>query len=234
MGIYKITNLLTGQTYIGQSKDISNRYKEHLYHRDSYIDQVIDETGDEYFACELLEECKEEDLDAREDYYIRQYHSNENGFGYNIIRGGQHNKSGELNNNVKLTEQDVYDIREAYNNHERKYSVYEKYKNKVTESYFSNIWAGISWPNIHYDVYTIENLNYYKKGTSLGENGAKAVFTDQEVIELRKRYVNESAKSIYESVKEKCGFQTLQQILWGRHYSHLPIYDKRNKIWINN
>ena len=234
VGIYKITNLLTGETYIGQSKNIDMRYKEHLYHSDSYIDQMINEIGDEFFACEIIEECKEEKLDEREDYYIQYYHSNVPGFGYNIARGGQHTKSGELNNNVKLTEQDVFNIREAYNNHENKRSVYEKYKHKVTESYFSNVWAGISWKEVHYDVYTKENLEYYKKGTCIGENSKSAVFTDEEVLELRKRYVNESANSIYQSVKDKCGFQTLQQILWGRYYSHLPIYNKRAKTWINN
>ena len=70
------------------------------------------------------------------------------------------------------------------------------------------------------------------KETSIGEKSASAVFTDEEVLELRKRYVNESAKQIYESVKDKCKFQTLQMILWGRYYSNIDIYDKRNKVWI--
>lgn len=232
IGIYKITNLLTGEVYIGQSTNIEQRYKEHIYHKDSYIDEIIHEQGIENFSFEVLEICKKEQLDSREDYYINLYKSNLNGFGYNIVRGGQHNK-GESNANVKLTEQDVYNIRESYKNHERKYNVYEKYKHKISLSYFSNVWEGKSWAHIHFDVYTEENLNYFKRETSIGENSCKAIFTNEEVLELRKRYIQESAREIYESVKDKCSFQSLQCILWGRYYSNIPVYDKKNKKWIN-
>lgn len=82
------------------------------------------------------------------------------------------------------------------------------------------------------DVYTHENKYYWIYETSIGENSNKSIFTDDEVLKLRYRYINETAKEIYDSVKNRCTFQTLQQILWGRHYSHLPIYDKKNKVWI--
>ena len=84
------------------------------------------------------------------------------------------------------------------------------------------------------DVYTPQNKAYYINNSDYFESKRKgAAFSDNEVMELRKRYVNESANQIYESVKDRCQFQTLQQILWGRHFDHLPIYDKKNKIWIN-
>ena len=230
IGIYKITNLKTNQSYIGQSLDIEKRFKEHIYHKDSYIDKAIHDEGISNFSFEILEECKAEELDFKEDYYIQKYNSNKNG--YNLIRGGQHN-IGESNPNAKLTEQDVYNIRESYNNHEYKLEVYEKYKNKISFSYFSNVWEGSSWKNIHYDVYTKENINYYKKETSIGEKSSISNFTNNEVLELRKRYVNESAREIYESVKDRCTYQSLQSILWGRYYSNIPVYDKKRKIWIN-
>lgn len=62
-------------------------------------------------------------------------------------------------------------------------------------------------------------------------NHKNSTFSDQEAIELRKRYVHETAKQIYDSVKDRCSFQTLQCILWGRYYSHLKIYDKKEKKW---
>ena len=237
VGIYKITNKITGECYIGQSKDIENRFKEHIHHKKTIVGGAIHKYGAENFTFEILEECDENNIeliDKLEDYYILKFKANVPGFGYNQIRGGQHNKFGELNNNVKLTEKDVYLIREAYNNHERKGKVYEKYKDIVTEGTFSQIWEGNCWPKVHMDVYTNENLEYYSRGTTIGEKSASAVFTDDEVLNLRKQYVNKTAKEIYESVKDRCGFQTLQQILWGRSYNHLPIYDKRNKVWINN
>lgn len=233
IGIYKITNLKTGESYIGQSIDIDKRFKKHISSSDTDVSRAIKEYGIDNFKFEVLEECKKEELDSKEDYYILLYQSNKPGFGYNKVRGGQHN-IGESNSNVKLTEDEVYYIRECYNNHMKKYDVYEKFKDKISKYYFSNLWEGYSWNNIHMDVYTESNINYYKRETSIGQNSTKSVFTDEEVVELRKRYVNESAREIYESVKDRCELQTLQMVLWGRHYSNLPIYDKRNKKWINN
>lgn len=230
-GIYKIENLFSGKTYIGQSKDIEARVKSHFNCReDSIIDNAIFEEGRESFGYQVLEICDESMLDSLEDYYIQMYHSNDPGFGYNVVRGGQHN-IGESNSNCKLTEFDVFNIREAYKNHERKHDVYEKYKYKVSWYYFSNLWEGVSWKHVHYDVYTEENINYYKRGTSLGENGAFSVFTNEEVLQIRTRYINESAREIYEDYKDRCSYQSLQCILWGRFYKDVPVYNKKKKEW---
>jgi hypothetical protein len=83
------------------------------------------------------------------------------------------------------------------------------------------------------EVFTQENKKYYIYSNSIGEKGTSAKFTNEEIIEIRKRYVNESAKKIYEDYKDKVSFQSFQQILWGRYYSELPIYKKREKKWIN-
>lgn len=83
------------------------------------------------------------------------------------------------------------------------------------------------------EVFTKENKEYYSKQATNGEKSHSAKFTNQEVLKLRERYVYESAKQIYEDYKERCSFQTLQQILWGRSYKDLPIYNKKEKKWIN-
>lgn len=232
-GIYKIENLLSGEVYIGQSTNIEQRFKEHIYHSSSYIDENISEIGVENFNFQILEICSENDLDEREEFYIDFYKSNVPGFGYNLTSGAKHGR-GTSNSNAKLSEKDVYDIREAYKNHEDKFTVFEKYKHLISKSYFSSIWEGSSWKHIHFDVYNEENLNYYKFKTSLGEKSKLSKFSNNEVYNLRKRYVHESAREIYLSVKDKCSFNSLQSILWGRYYKNIPIYDKRNKKWIYN
>lgn len=235
-GIYRIINKLNGKSYIGQSRNITERYNEHLYHRESQIDKEMFNIGKDNFYIEILELCDPNDqkyIDDREKYYISKYNSNNRIYGYNISSGGQLELSGENNPNSKLTKDDVYSIRESYNNHESKMNVYNKYKSKISFGGFDCIWSGKSWKSIHMDVYTEDNKIYYSKLTSIGEKGYFSVFTDDEVMNLRKRYINESAKSIYEDVKNRCSFQTLQCILWGRYYKHIPIYDKKNKFWIN-
>ena len=50
------------------------------------------------------------------------------------------------------------------------------------------------------EVYTEENKKYYMRQDTNGEKSSKAILTNEEVIALRKRYVNETAKQIYPSV----------------------------------
>lgn len=63
------------------------------------------------------------------------------------------------------------------------------------------------------DVYTNENKAYYRKNATNGELSPQALFTNDEVLNIRKRYINETAKEIYQDYKNKCSYQTFQQIL---------------------
>ena len=82
-GIYKYTNKINNKSYIGQSKDINKRYKEHLNNKASKnFDQILQKEGIENFTFEILELCKEEDLNKKENEYILKYDSINNG--YNI------------------------------------------------------------------------------------------------------------------------------------------------------
>lgn len=83
------------------------------------------------------------------------------------------------------------------------------------------------------EVYTEENKKYYMRQATNDEKSSKAVLTNEEVIALRKRYVNETARQIYPSVQDRIRYQTLQHILCGHSYSDLPIYLKNEKKWIN-
>lgn len=81
-GIYKITNLKNGMIYIGQSNNIYKRFREHKQlNNESYaIDKAINEYGSDYFKFEIIEKCKKEDLQIREQYWIEYYNSVETGY----------------------------------------------------------------------------------------------------------------------------------------------------------
>ena len=83
------------------------------------------------------------------------------------------------------------------------------------------------------EVFTEENKKYYIYQNSKGENGASAAFTNEEVVQIRQRYVNESAKEIYSDYQDRVSYQAFQAMLWGRSYSNLPVYKKKEKKWIN-
>lgn len=235
IGIYKITKKQNGKSYIGQSNNIERRFQEHRTKGKTSripIDRAIEKYGIEAFTYEVIEECSLKELNSREQYWIKYYDTKVNG--YNCNDGGDFAFYGENNGHSKLTEQDVIEIRKAYNNHLKQKDVYEKYKDKISFKYFQNLWQGHSWAYIMPEVFTKENKEYYIYQNSQGQNGKSAKLTDEEVLLIRKRYVNETAKEIYEDYKNKISFQALQQILWGRHYSHLPIYKKKEHRWIND
>ena len=234
IGIYKIENLNNGKIYIGQSNDIARRFYEHMTKGTSSripVDEVIQKEGASSFSYEIIEECSIEDLNEREKFWIKFFKANI--YGYNKNEGGLTDLIGSHNPNSKLTENDIIKIRQAYNNHLKQKDVYEDYKNIISFSYFQNIWQGRAWSHIMPEVFTKENRQYYIYENSKGENGSSAKFTDEEVIKIRERYVNESAKQIYEDYKNRVSYQTFQAMLWGRSYKNLPIYKKKEKKWIN-
>ena len=231
IGIYKITKKENGKSYIGQSNDIERRLKEHQTKTDIPIEIAIHKYGIDAFTYEVLEECSLDELDEKEVYWIEKFNTYK-GKGYNCNPGGGNNQ-GENNGRTKLTNDDVAYIRECYDVHMRRRQVYEQFKDKISFSSFASIWDGSTWKNIKPEVYTEENKNYYKYHATDGAKSEGATFTSEEVIKMRERYVNETAKNIYEDYKDRCSYQTLQQILWGRTYTDLPIYKKKTKTWVN-
>ena len=231
IGIYKITKISNGKSYIGQSNDIERRFKEHKYKTDLPIEIAIQKYGAAAFKFEVIEECKLEELNEKEIYWIAYYNTYQ-GFGYNCNPGGGDNR-GENNGRTKLTNQDVAYIRECYDAHMRRKEVYERFKDKIAFGSFASIWDGTTWKDIKPEVYTEENKLYYMHHATDGSNSEMAKFTSEEVMQMRERYVNEDARSIYNDYKDKCSYQTLQQILWGRTYKDLPVYKKKQKVWVN-
>lgn len=234
IGIYKITNKKTGKSYIGQSNDIERRFKEHQQKGASSripLDVAIQKYGKDAFDYEIIEECSLSQLNEKEEYYIWLYDTKNNG--YNCNNGGNQQSIGLNNGRAKLSEEDVKIIRCAYRDHKKQQDIYELFKDIISFGYFQNVWQGKSWAHIMPEVFTEENKKYYIYQNSEGENGASAAFTNEEVIKIRQRYVNESAKEIYSDYQDRVSYQTFQAMLWGRSYSNLPIYKKKEKKWIN-
>lgn len=87
IGIYKITEISTGKTYVGQSLDLTSRWKQHIKRglgaetpTRNKLYPAMQAAGPENFTFEVLEECKREDLDEREDFYQETFHSIDYGF----------------------------------------------------------------------------------------------------------------------------------------------------------
>ncbi len=94
IGIYKITNLQTNQSYIGQSIDIYTRWCSHCKAGlgidtpvGNKLYKAIQEDGLQNFTFELLCQCSKEELDEKEKYFIELYQADL--FGYNGTKGNK-------------------------------------------------------------------------------------------------------------------------------------------------
>ena len=89
--IYKITNRLNNNVYIGQTtQGVQRRFRQHIEKALSgghgKLHTAMRECGIENFDIEVIERCEEECLDDREKYWISHYNSMNNG--YNMTAGG--------------------------------------------------------------------------------------------------------------------------------------------------
>lgn len=76
IGIYKITNNINKKSYVGQSVHIERRWAEHkMPHACSAISSAIKKYGKENFDFMVLEECEIDQLDKREQYWIKYYNT---------------------------------------------------------------------------------------------------------------------------------------------------------------
>lgn len=234
IGIYKITKKDTGKSYIGQSVNVKARISQHRYKHDnsSPIDVAIAKYGEDAFTYEVLEECPRELLESRERYWI-EYYDTYKSYGYNCNGGGSQFQ-GEDNGRAIVSEQDVIKIREAYKNHQRRKEVYEDYKDRISFYQFARIWDGTSWSYIMPEIYTEENKKYYSSQATNGELSPKALLTNEEVLNLRKLYVDNSAKFLYNEYgyKDRINFDSFQKMLWGFTYKDVDLYKKKERRWI--
>ncbi len=105
-GVYKITNVLNGKVYIGQSKDILKRFQQYYWSASTpaeYADTVreviraIRTDGIENFRFEILATGpRYKKLEVRltaEIRFIAKYKANDPSHGYNKTAGGDYNPS---------------------------------------------------------------------------------------------------------------------------------------------
>ena len=100
IGIYKITNSITGKIYIGSSIDIDLRIKNHFkclrgnYHRNNHLQLSFNKYSEINFVWEVICECEKDELLKKETEYILKYKSFDRKVGYNILINAEHSRLG--------------------------------------------------------------------------------------------------------------------------------------------
>ena len=102
-GIYMLTNNITNKIYIGQSNDLSNRFKN--YFNISYINskasliinRALKKYGYSNFSLSILEYCDKSDLLTREQFYFYKLNPE-----YNILKRTGSSLKSKHSDNTKL------------------------------------------------------------------------------------------------------------------------------------
>lgn len=95
--IYKITNLVNGKIYIGETtRTLAIRWKQHLSrvkeNRTEHLYLAMKKYGVDKFTVEEIETCDDDCRFERETFYINKYNSLEpNGYNYLLYQSGRDN-----------------------------------------------------------------------------------------------------------------------------------------------
>ena len=190
--IYCFTNKINNKKYIGQTiNDDNARYNQHMFsakheHDSQYnspFHRAIRKWGIENFNYKILAHDINdiELLNLLEEYYIDLY-SSQVPNGYNVESGGKNapkpkNEEHKIKltwGQAKLSEEEIIELRMAYANHESPMDIYNsKYKDRMHQSSFMNIWSGRRYGNIMPEVL---------------QKGRHTKLTQEQADEIRKRY----------------------------------------------
>lgn len=112
MYIYKITNLINGKLYIGQTtKSIEKRFVRHINDAlnglDTHFAKAIRKYGKDNFKIELLDDSAkdQEELNQLENYYIHKYNTLQNGYNEtdSTFRSGGNTYAGRTKEEMEIT-----------------------------------------------------------------------------------------------------------------------------------
>lgn len=167
-GIYMWKNKHNGHMYIGYSKNIERRWREHStlpfnsYRTDDISKafyNAIRKYGISAFEKIILEECKEEQLKEREQWYINHYNTFKDKQHYNETPGGDGispnaHLTGERHGMHRLTEKEVSFCRDCYAQGLRSRDIWNQYfQNKLTYEGFLRMWHGKTWKHVKPEVF---------------------------------------------------------------------------------
>lgn len=177
IGIYKITNTVTGYCYIGKSINISKRLQRHLRnlrnneHYNLHLQNSFNKYGEDKFTFNVLEECEEEQLNDKEIYWISYYKNNLQLPLYNITDGGDGGKMPQYiidNNRKKISKKAKgSSYVKHFGSENGMYGKHhtEETKNKIKQTLFNKYGQGMGYMyGRHHTTKTKEKISKANKG----------------------------------------------------------------------
>lgn len=171
--IYKITNIVNGKCYIGQSKDARKRIQGHILslrknkHDNRYLQFAWNKYGEENFKFEIIDYT--EDYNEKEKYYIQFYDSTNHDKGYNILPGGENPPIGS---HATLSKEDVEKIKNMLLDQYSINDIHNIFSN-ITKGQIKKINNGSSWRDK-----TLQYPLKKKNDSEIGKDVADSIIQD--------------------------------------------------------
>jgi len=206
VGIYKITNLINGKTYIGQTVNYRKRKTSHYSklkqgkHHNEHLQMAFNKYGESAFKIELLKKCKIEELDELEQYYIKKFDACNPEKGYNMMYGGQAHR--EFTEEVKRKISKANKGRIFTDEHKKKIGLARKGK-KLSPKQISKMIATKKKTKIH-----------------CGEKNPNALISDSVAKKIiMDLLANMAVKDIADKYQVSCG--VVYNIMYNKSYQHI-------------
>jgi len=176
---YKITNLINGKIYVGQTNRPTRRWTEHKVRNTGYpISNAIKKYGADSFEFKIIAITDQQvKIDECEKYFIKSFKTNVKRFGYNLTAGGD-GMFGRKHTNVTRAKMSI-----AHTGHKHSKETIEKMRKSNT--------------GIRSTPETCEKIRQARIGTKRqtltllkirGENSWKAKLNWNIVNEIREKY----------------------------------------------
>ena len=232
-GIYSFKNKINQKRYIGQSKNLEERYKAHLRNYtneklqtyNGHFYRALRKYGIENFEYEILYSDKFIDsttLNELEIYYIKLYNSFNDG--YNMNLGGQYTSGPKILNQNQVDE--IINILQT-DTQISFTKIGEQYN--ISDGTIRLINLGKIWikPDIDYPI----RKNTYTH--NIGGSNPNAKLSNEFVLFLRQEFVNKSLTQLSKEYPD-IPFSSLKKVIYGVQFKHLPVYKKRKNKWFLN
>lgn len=248
-GIYRILNIKTKKVYIGSSERIEGRWKRHKsdlncnIHHSTHLQRAYNKYGKENFIFSILEECSEEILLEREQYYKNLYKSWQRKYGYDMCRYAGNckgiKKSKEIINKIANSNRIAWEKKELK-------TPYSKFSKNKKKEFNNELRKQIKLRNAEIilelklgtrqDVIAekynlspsaitlIKKKNQISIETNVrkGSNNNFSKLNEEQVIEIKKLLKNKT-KQQEVADKFKVSKRTIKAIASGQNWSHITI-----------
>ena len=235
--IYRITNLINGKHYIGQTIDFQRRKNQHLNRPEKQvINRALEKYGAENFEFEVIhDDIPVEGLDKWELYYINEIYNTYKGHGYNIHIGGNVFRGENSTNALDIPTKEINSLVGYFLDNDVNFLQLED-KFDIHRGQIARILKGSHYLSykINYDKFDKKDIQdkYYQVSNNIGIFSSNSITIEdaKQIIECKKEGFSN------QKVSDKLGFGSdlVGSVVRGEHWTTNYLdFDEFNLTYID-